>query len=885
MHIHNLEVRDFHGINEVVLHDLPASGIIMIAGPNEAGKSTVLHAIDLIFRFRHGSNAGAVREAQPYGRDVGPEVHLHATIGEIEFRVTKRWLRQSKCELEIIHPHPTRLTGVEAEDRLEAIYNQLDSNLRNCLFVGQGELEVLDNLGGVEPLREVLSSKEAHGQPDSSDVILQAVTKRYFEYFTKSHRDKSTSVVKLKEQEVELLHQRVSTLATQVTAIERCQGELTSLESQFAAHTEALPELNAALTAAKQAFDSLNQAENELRAAHHQHELIEQRVAHLEKQEKDLVNRQQQVGQQEERIAILVSQQEAVKAQLEQLEKQPGVSTEETNALVKRQEALNTELSQLERFATGVQEKTQLAEANKRLQEAKGLNTEIAELEHITQISSAQLQELRSLQTAWQVSQERLNAQAVRVRLRASEPTSVAIHSGGDAEPIEVTAQPQIHEVHQPTEFAINGVYLEVTPSQAMQDAATVTPEEVAAAKEAFEKQLAALDVPDVASAQQIFEASLAIKAQLNQARRQLDNILQGESQESLTQLVTRYEAAVAQFQDTLDDQQTARFEAYEQADSEQRKTQRDKLQTELHNVSRDLRLKQEEVQKRAVDEARLDSQHKAALQRHEEATQIWARLQEEMRRAMEAFDASALATARTQLHAAAAEFSVKQKAVDSGAPTEVRANLAEAERRLQTNQRESASLQGRIEGLRKQIQEGGQIRRDHAQAQEELECAKAALEPLILERDAIKLLYTKLQDKFEAMTQRYSHPLRIEMEKLASEVYDDDIRFKLDSKLVVETRTDKRGTIAIQQLSGGAKEQLALIQRVSMARLVGADSAIFIDDPMGATDPQRQKDMAPVFTAAARDTQLFLLTCDPQRFSALDPVQRIDLKAGSPVE
>lgn len=71
--------------------------------------------------------------------------------------------------------------------------------------------------------------------------------------------------------------------------------------------------------------------------------------------------------------------------------------------------------------------------------------------------------------------------------------------------------------------------------------------------------------------------------------------------------------------------------------------------------------------------------------------------------------------------------------------------------------------------------------------------------------------------------------------------------------------------------LSGGAREQLAVIVRIACARLVGQDGVpVFLDDTMGYTDPIRQLTMGAVIAAAATTSQVIVLTCDRSRFAGV---------------
>ena len=70
--------------------------------------------------------------------------------------------------------------------------------------------------------------------------------------------------------------------------------------------------------------------------------------------------------------------------------------------------------------------------------------------------------------------------------------------------------------------------------------------------------------------------------------------------------------------------------------------------------------------------------------------------------------------------------------------------------------------------------------------------------------------------------------------------------------------------------LSVGAKEQLGLLVRLAAARIVATQGGVplIIDDALGFSDPSRLKSMSTALSAAGKDSQIIILTCDPGRFS-----------------
>ena len=141
MRIHSLVINNVRAVEHLELTDLPDTGVILIHGDNEAGKSTILDALDAVLTIKHDSSAAKIRALYPIGRDEQPDITLGATIGPYTFTVHKRFGKgaKGKAELIITAPHREELAGEQAHDRLkEIIAEHVDTELFNALFLRQG---------------------------------------------------------------------------------------------------------------------------------------------------------------------------------------------------------------------------------------------------------------------------------------------------------------------------------------------------------------------------------------------------------------------------------------------------------------------------------------------------------------------------------------------------------------------------------------------------------------------------------------------------------------------------------------------------------------------------------------------------------------------------
>ena len=150
MRILRLRVRNYRGIRE---HEVrfARSGITIVAGPNEIGKSSLAEAIDLVFDELDSTTKQRVRDVQSVDRDEGAEIEVEVESGSYAFTCMKRFLRQPATQLSVTRPSQEHHSGREAHLRMREILDEtLDAHLWRALRVQQGQgLEQASWLGQI----------------------------------------------------------------------------------------------------------------------------------------------------------------------------------------------------------------------------------------------------------------------------------------------------------------------------------------------------------------------------------------------------------------------------------------------------------------------------------------------------------------------------------------------------------------------------------------------------------------------------------------------------------------------------------------------------------------------------------------------------------------
>lgn len=186
MKLHRLRLKNFRGIaeREIVFAD---AGVTVVAGRNEAGKSSMVEALDTLLEVRASSKSASVKALSPAGQDVGTEVEAEISSGGWHFTYFKRFNRSVATELTIHAPTAEQHSGRDAEARAdELLAGAMDLALFRAVRLMQSDdPELLDATGSAALTnaldRAVGAAVVADG---ATEQLLAAVTAEYCRYFT-----------------------------------------------------------------------------------------------------------------------------------------------------------------------------------------------------------------------------------------------------------------------------------------------------------------------------------------------------------------------------------------------------------------------------------------------------------------------------------------------------------------------------------------------------------------------------------------------------------------------------------------------------------------------------------------------------------------------------
>ena len=872
MRIHSVVIDNFRAIEHLEMDDLPETGVIIIEGNNEAGKSTILDAITLVLRWPAKSKRQEVKACAPAGRDEGPEVALTATVGQTTFRIRKRWLKKPVSELSVTAPTRAQYTGEEAEAQLEAILSaNLDRELAELLFLRQGELEAGAQAAGVSSISTALqaaSGAEAVGEEDTE--LMAAVEKEYRRYFQpKTGKPKADyqalfAAVESAREAAEGAKQQVGALAGYVDEHARRQEEIRRVDAELPGAEEEAVELARAAGEAAQLRDKAQQAGQQLAQAR----------VNLERAESDLEAREALVA----RVSATEAEAEALRADAEQARKAGDAEQAKVAQLTEERDAAKQTLDNARERAKAAAKALELIRARRqlrerdellaRVEEADATYTALVESAPSRVVTDTDINALDAAESELKLQRTLRDTAAAKLDITADRATITV-----DGSPLDINGTTAVN-VFEGTELQLGDFHVVYRAARGTTD----PHEAVERAERALQELLEAVGCGTVAEARATRDAHRDHAAELAAATRRREDLLSGSDLATLraerTALAQRVEQLTAHTSSelSLDDESVA---ALAVADGDTTVSQ-----AEAAADAAEAKLKP--FAERPAHAALVALETKAEAKEHELEAVRAERAAAEKKQSTEELT-QALETARAAVEEA--KVVADSLAADAAAANpDIAEQLARgAENRVATLRDRRAQAQNRLIELggRIEMAEGAAERLDRAEA--ELEKAESDLERTTRRADAARLLRETMVAHRDAARARYTAPFNDAVRKHASVIFGPTVDFNFGDQLEVTARTVDGVTVPLTDLSGGTKEQLALLTRFAIADLVTgsgetAPVPVVVDDALGATDPDRLGLMNVLFEQVGQKAQVLVLTCFPQRFDRVNAAKRLSM-------
>lgn len=885
MRFERITIRDYKAIRSVTIEPRPA-GITIIEGDNEIGKSSIAEALWLIFEQNDDSSSQLVKGLKPAGRDAATEIEVVVSSGEFRFRYFKRFHRGARTELEVFEPRRELLSGREAHNRAREILDRtIDRQLWNALRLQQGaSLEPLA-AGEHQPLLSALGA--AAGEllgGDRERTLYDRIEQEYERYFTAAAGRERTSgdgpnAPRLRRDRdeaqlhVERLVARISELEDRAIRSAELGTELAALAEKRAASEARRSELAAQDENRKQLSIAVEAAGNRVR-------VLEANIRELSAALKArgdaataLARRIEACAEAELALKASAAPLEAAKAGLE-LAGPEKLAAE--SALAAAREAETTAESFV-RLAERELQAQQMAERLERIERHEPELRAIVAWLNACPIDERALKEIESAERALARAEAQRDAAGATIEVTAPETVTLAI----DGKAVEVSPErPLRGRVPGETTLAFDdGVVLTVRAGQQAQDLAEVY-------RRAERELSGMLRQKRVASGEEARNVLLE-RGKKDERRRSLAEQLRGDlrdlAADDLREKLGRERAAITEMATRLGPDRPATLDDAKRL-RDQASTAREGAEAAAGSA----------VARWEGANAKFQEIDRATFQKNERLSA----LKDEIERAKADIDRFSdeetvdsierrIAELRSEHEAEAASLARAQQSL--AAATDVSAELAEAIVEIQRADASLARISTERASIAGVLEDAGAdgLHGQLVEAEQRLVAAEQELAAFERRANAARTLFEAMRKRRDEARENYAEPLQKQIEALGRKVLGDSFRIELTDDLRIAKVARQGAEFEISQLSVGLREQLAVLTRLACAALVsdGGGAPVVLDDIFGWADPARLRMLGPVLAEAAKDTQVLLFTCNPQRFESVVPARVIRLPQGAVVD
>lgn len=861
-----LRLANYRGIAECEVKFTP-QGITLVEGPNEAGKTSLAEAIGLLFEYPDSSKHSNVEAIRPVHRDEGPEIELEAQSGPYAFIYSKRFYKKPETKLTVSRPKRESHTGRKAHDRAGTILREtVDVDLWKALNIQQGDTTNPPNLSKETSLSAALD-KIAGGCPADprEEGLFDRAREEYRNYFTDRGREKGDLQNARKRKadtkvEISTIRERMSGLEEDIEGAARLNRELGDLEKRESELGRADAEYSFSLKEIATLENRVEATRLRLDSARKSKEAAQRDTDARQALIQDVTKAEKDCSELEESSATSAS---AVS--------QAGGEFEKAQAVFKEAEKRKKEadiLAALRRddfdYYTDRLHLEQLTERKERIDRAREKAAIAEDALARNKVGSGELKAIEEAERGLLTARARLETGAPSVSLRGLTECELQID---DTTTVLGKDEVRSFRVPERTRLTIpDRLEMEITAGSSIESLS----KKAAQAERALEIACEEAGVRNPQEARNAFEDR-------RKARQDLEDKA-GIEKENLRDLTyEQLEAKLAVLQQTLprylsrrvkkpaicSDLELAEREWTEARCAQQKADSEYETARESFDASREVR-----------DER--SSKHQKLLVQMDMLSENVRRERDKLARAREVASDDTLDTKCTEAAGVVASEKSNVQSAESSLsaknPERVKTLAATAKESLQTIRNRGSNAHTELIKVQTRLKvhgEEGLHEKLHAKLSylEHLEKENRAL---FRRASAAGFLFEIMHQERDRARQAYIAPLKNKIEQLCSLVFDDPFEVDINEDLLIVSRTVGGVTVPFDWLSGGTKEQLSLIFRLACSMIVAKDGGtpLILDDALAYTDPERLQLIGAVLGKAAKECQIIIFTCVPQRYS-----------------
>ncbi|MDS9469418.1 AAA family ATPase [Paracoccus sp. MBLB3053] len=844
--------------------DQISDGITVLSEPNEFGKSTFFDALHALFFERHRGTKQAVKSLQPHSAGA-PEVAIEIDLPQGWFRIEKRWL--SRATARVLDAHGRILAQ---DDEAEAWIDQL---LGNGLAGPTGLLWVRQGLLGLEPEGTTASDKNERerglktrrdllssvaGEIDTMtggrrlDKVLSRVGHELGRLATSTQKPKAggewaraaEELASLRSRETELAA-KAANLSESLARRSEINRQLRELNDQDAerARKDALTKAQDTQAQAIAHADRLSEAQKNLRLAHLTMTGTADEITRLEK-----LSLRLSAAEDDTRQATAKAAESAARAK--DLAAADRAAAEQFELARNHAVSLRNRLAAAQRGQLAQSARLRCQQLEVTLGRAEELRREIEANRAFLALCKVTPERVQGVEAARELRdrlQAQIEAQSVHVSLRYEGASRVHDESGAAIEGVvQVTAA---------RSFRLPGIgTMVIDPGRNSAETLAV---KLADAETKLAAKLDDCGCSTIAEARQ----KLAEVERIERANQTCGAMLDQIAPEGLDQL--RQEIAITEARATLSGTE---LEAPEEIEAVL------EAATQVEDETRNLATEAHLRAIRAGEERAAGQSAQQAAARTLEDFQAEAGDVSELGNRLNALRAALVSQIAHHREAEAIAARLRDCAPDQetigAALARARSVVEQANASRDRLRNEQATLNGSIGALADQG-----IEEELNEIRGRLEASIVREQRYATEVHALARLRTALEDARRSARDSYFAPVMRELTPLLALIHPD-AELRIDDQSLLPAALTRMGQIeTLDILSGGTREQIAILTRLAFARLLsrsGQPVPVILDDALVHSDDERIEAMFTALHRAARDQQVLVLTCRQRAFAAL---------------
>lgn len=866
MRLHRITLTDYRGVRGPRTVQFAERGVTIVSGPNEIGKTSLVEALDLLLEEKASSTRKEILAVQPSGRDVGPRVEAELSFGRYRVVYAKQWIKGKNTELRILSPTPQQAMGNAAHERFAELLREagIDLFLWRQLRIsqdwqrGRAQGQRADGQSAIAGLPAVSGALERQTsqtvRTGPEEALYERARQHYELYYTPAKGLPRGEYAEARGA-LDEANGKVAAAKQALADAEGAAAEQTRLRAESQDAKLELDEARADLAALDERNAELTRLRDRLLRTDAALALAQQ----IETATADLKRYTARCAQLDSDLTAATN--DLATAQADYQSAQAGAAT--LRAEAEQLRAVLRLAGEDVRWHRDRQAADRLAGLLERAQDATARVRAADQLLAANPVTEEALDRIESAHKQWDKAAALLQANAATVTVTPLGDAPVSVASG-EAASGGVAAGGTYPAVESITVEAPGVVRVLVSPGAGESQRR----EKERAAREKYHELCAAAGVADLAAAKDAYRRRRATEEERRVAVQARDAAAADARQDGaeLPDLADR----LAALRDRIAAHEAARpaqspvpatleeAAAHEERSHEAQEAVEARLRTADsavgHEETRVVGLQEKiELLRRGIKDAATD----AGLAQARLAELPAGRTEAELAR---------LRTERREAADRIEELNPEQLELRLATARPLPARLEEE----QVRRRERlAALAERIAAF---AESGPEESLDVAVADQAR--AQRTYEHLHREAAAAKLLYETL-DRYRAEAWlRYAEPFRALVEKYAAGVFGSGVGITVAEDLTISTKTADGATVPFDQLSAGAREQLALLGRIACAELItprGAQDVggvpLILDDALGHTDRGRLNELAAILDEVGDRVQIILLTHAPERF------------------